>query len=88
MTTAIGWVATALFSASYFFKQQRTLLAIQIVAASVWILYGLGLGAVPVVVANVVVAASAGWSLWRISREERPGNATSRPAEATMNRAA
>jgi hypothetical protein len=35
MTTAIGWVATALFAASYFFKRQRTLLAIQIVAASV-----------------------------------------------------
>ena len=71
MTTVIGWVATALFSASYFFKRQRTLLAIQIVAASVWILYGLGLGAVPVVVANLVVAASAGWSLWRIWREDR-----------------
>ncbi len=71
MTSWIGWVATALFSASYFFKTRRSLLAVQVGAALVWIVYGAGLGAAPVVVANAIVAASAGWSVWRASRADK-----------------
>ena len=61
----LGWVATALFALSYFAKDRHNLLALQIVAASVWVGYGLLLGAAPVVVANVVVAGAAAFTVIR-----------------------
>jgi hypothetical protein len=59
---AIGWVATALFVLSYAAKDRRHLLALQVVAALVWIGYGTLLRAVPVIVANCLVAAAAAFS--------------------------
>lgn len=61
----IGWVATAAFASSYFFREPRSLRAIQGAAAVLWIGYGLFIRATPVVVANVIVAAAAGYSFWR-----------------------
>ena len=55
----IGWVATALFASSYFFKQPMVLRKVQAGAATLWVVYGLIIHAMPVVVANVVVAAVA-----------------------------
>ena len=46
---AIGWTATAIFSSSYFFRQPRALRLIQAAAACVWMVYGLAIGALPVV---------------------------------------
>ena len=62
MLDAIGWVATAIFSASYFFRQPRALRLIQAAAACVWMAYGLAIGALPVVVANAIVAVAALYS--------------------------
>jgi hypothetical protein len=62
MLDAIGWVATAIFSASYFFRQPAALRRIQAGAALLWVVYGLAIGALPVVVANVIVAAAAIYS--------------------------
>ena len=62
MLNAIGWVATAVFAASYFFRRPATLRKIQAGAACLWIVYGLLLGALPVVAANVIVAVAALWS--------------------------
>ena len=61
----VGWVATAAFASSYFCKEARTLRVIQGAAAVLWIGYGLFIRATPVVVANVIVAAAAGYSMWR-----------------------
>ena len=58
----IGWVATLLFAASYFFKHPAALRKIQAGAALLWVVYGLIIHALPVVAANLVVAAVAGWS--------------------------
>jgi hypothetical protein len=58
----IGWVATAVFGASYFFRQPRALRNVQAGAALLWVVYGLLIHAMPVVVANVVVAAMAIYS--------------------------
>ena len=55
----IGWVATAIFAASYLTKSPATLRRIQSVAACFWIVYGLLAGAAPVVAANLVVASAA-----------------------------
>ena len=65
MLDAIGWIATAIFSVSYFFRQQAALRLIQAAAACLWIAYGFGIHAWPVIVANVMVAAAALWSLSR-----------------------
>jgi hypothetical protein len=58
----IGWLATAVFASSYFFRQPLTLRRIQAGAAFLWVIYGAAIGAVPVVVANLIVAGAALYS--------------------------
>jgi hypothetical protein len=67
----IGWIATAVFSTSYFFKGANTLRWIQAGAALLWVTYGLMIHAMPVVVANVIVAAAALYSSLAASRRPR-----------------
>ena len=69
LLSAIGWIATAVFSTSYFFRNARTLRWIQAGAALLWVTYGVLLHAMPVIVANVIVAAAAGWSSVMESRQ-------------------
>jgi hypothetical protein len=73
-TDLVGWAATALFAASYFCREPRTLRLTQAAAALLWLAYGVVLQAAPVIVANVIVAGLALWSAWsdspRAAREE------------------
>jgi hypothetical protein len=64
----LGWLATAVFVASYRFTDQRTLRRIQAAAAVLWVGYGLARHAMPVVIANLLVAGMAVYS----SRRMRP----------------
>lgn len=70
----IGWIATALFASSYFFKRPAALRKVQAGAALLWVIYGLIIHAFPVVVANVVVAAVALYSIWGQRREPTPAS--------------
>lgn len=63
--TMIGWIATAVFAISYFFRRPATLRKIQAFAACLWIMYGIAIGALPVIVANVIVAGAALYSSFR-----------------------
>lgn len=65
MTESLGWVATAVFVGSYFFARPAALRAVQMAGAALWILYGVLIGAAPVVVANVLVFAAAAWTVAR-----------------------
>ncbi|HEV2749133.1 MAG TPA: hypothetical protein VGV12_01270 [Gemmatimonadales bacterium] len=58
----IGWFATALFTASYFCRTPATLRRVQGLAALAWAAYGIAIHAMPIIVANVIVAAVAVWS--------------------------
>ena len=73
MLEAIGWVATAVFSASYFFRQPTALRRIQAAAACLWIAYGLAIHAMPVVIANAIVAVAALYSAYGGRRASRTG---------------
>jgi len=73
----LGWVATAVFASSYFHSDAATLKKIQAVAACVWLVYGIAIGALPVVVANLIVAGAALYS----SLRTRPSRAEESPAE-------
>ena len=55
----IGWVATATFASSYFCKQPTMLRRVQGLAALLWMSYGFLIHALPVIIANMVVAAIA-----------------------------
>ena len=55
----IGWVATATFASSYLCKRPAVLRRVQGMAALLWMSYGLLTHALPVIVANAVVAAVA-----------------------------
>jgi hypothetical protein len=58
----IGWVATAAFGVSYFAKTPKALRIVQACAALLWIAYGFIIHAMPVVVANAIVAGAALYS--------------------------
>ena len=63
----LGWAATTVFVASYFCRRSSVLKAVQMTGALMWVVYGLSIGAPPVVVANLAVFAAAGWTLVRTS---------------------
>jgi hypothetical protein len=65
MTETLGWIATAVFVASYFFAKPAALRAVQMVGAMLWIVYGFLIGAVPVIAANVLVFSAAAWTVAR-----------------------
>lgn len=64
MTQTLGWVATAIFAGSYFLRP-AALRAVQMVAAVLWIVYGVLIDAIPVIAANALVFAAAAWTLAR-----------------------
>jgi len=59
---ALGWLATAVFLASYSRKSQQALRLTQAAAALLWVVYGILLDALPIIVANLLVAAVAAYS--------------------------
>jgi hypothetical protein len=61
----VGWLATAVFMASYFTKQPTTLRRVQGGAAGLWALYGVLIHSLPVIVANILVASVAVLSSFR-----------------------
>jgi hypothetical protein len=65
ITQTLGWVATAIFVGSYFFARPAALRAIQMVAATLWVVYGILIDAMPVIAANTLVFAAAAWTLVR-----------------------
>ncbi|HET7218836.1 MAG TPA: hypothetical protein VFJ02_12360 [Vicinamibacterales bacterium] len=64
----LGWLATAVFVSSYFCSRPEALTRVQMVGALMWIVYGVLIGASPVVVANLLVFAAAAWTTARIAR--------------------
>lgn len=61
----VGWLATAVFTASYFARDERLLRLLQVAGASLWLVYGIVVQAPPVIVANLLVLAAASWTTWR-----------------------
>lgn len=55
----IGWFATALFASSYLCRQPATLRRVQGLAALAWAVYGALIHALPILVANIIVAGAA-----------------------------
>lgn len=62
MTQYLGWAATAVFVGSYFCGRPEQLRRVQMAGALMWVLYGLLIGAAPVVAANVLVLGAAAWT--------------------------
>jgi hypothetical protein len=63
----VGWAATGVFVASYFFARPSRLRAIQMLGALLWMTYGLLIVALPVIIANMLVFAAAAWTSLRES---------------------
>jgi hypothetical protein len=80
MFDLLGWIATAIFAASYLLKSPSALRRCQAVAAVLWVIYGIFIRAAPVVGANLIVAAMALGSTWRLrnnGRKDLDGPSTS-----------
>jgi Bacterial inner membrane protein len=78
MIDGIGWVATAMFLASYACKDPKRLRLTQAAAALLWVAYGALLHAIPIVVANLLLVVVAVYSALGGSLLRR--NASSGPA--------
>jgi len=68
----LGWIATAVFAISYRCKDPVQLRRVQALAACIWAVYGAIIGALPVLVANMLVAGVAGWSSLRPLAARKP----------------
>lgn len=68
MLDGLGWVATALFAASYLCKSSRSIRRVQASAALLWVGYGIWMNALPIIVANVIVAVLAVYTDWKQPR--------------------
>ncbi len=68
----IGWLATAVFMTSYISKSPAALRRIQALASCLWLTYGLLIHSVPMVVANLLVAAVALYSSFNAAKSKRP----------------
>src|SRR5271170_2183003 len=64
----LGWSATAVFVASYFFDRQSLLRRVQMIGALLWMTYGILIHATPVIFANILVFAAAAWTAVRATR--------------------
>jgi hypothetical protein len=65
MVEYLGWLATAVFVGSYFCAAPAMLTRVQMLGALLWAVYGVLIGAVPVVAANLLVLGAAAWTLRR-----------------------
>ena len=72
---ALGWVATCVFVASYFFAKPSRLRGLQMLGALLWVTYGALIGAWPVIIANLLVFAAAAWTSVRKSGALGSGSA-------------
>jgi hypothetical protein len=61
----LGWAATCVFVASYFFAKPSWLRGFQMLGALLWITYGALINALPVIIANLLVFAAAAWTSLR-----------------------
>lgn len=64
----LGWTATAVFILSYFCRSPAALRSFQMAGATLWIVYGTVIGALPVIVANILVFSAAAWTVLRARR--------------------
>ncbi|HTC37483.1 MAG TPA: YgjV family protein [Steroidobacteraceae bacterium] len=71
----LGWAATCVFVASYFFARPSRLRAFQMIGALLWVTYGALIGALPVIIANLLVFAAAAWTALRKAPALQPGSA-------------
>jgi inner membrane protein len=58
----LGWVATAVFTASYFCTRAEALRRVQMVGAVMWMAYGVLIASSPVIVSNALVLGAAAWT--------------------------
>jgi hypothetical protein len=65
LADTMGWIATAVFVASYFFSKPAMLRGLQMLGALLWITFGVLIASKPVIASNILVFAAAGWTLAR-----------------------
>lgn len=65
MSDWLGWAATAVFTASYFFKRAGSIRVVQMIGALMWLAYGVLVDARPVIVANLLAAGAAAAGTWK-----------------------
>ena len=65
MVDSLGWLATAVFTGSYFCRRPEVLRRVQMFGALMWVAYGALVHPLPVVAANLLVLSAAAWTARR-----------------------
>lgn len=65
LADTVGWIASAVFVASYFFPNPTALRGLQMLGALLWVTFGVLIASKPVIASNVLVFAAAAWTLLR-----------------------
>jgi hypothetical protein len=85
----LGWIATTVFVSSYAFRNADRLRKVQMLGATIWVAYGVVMGAAPVIVANLLVLGAA---VWASRRGRTPGTGDagswSRPSPLSLQASA
>lgn len=76
MVDYLGWIATAVFVASYFCTSPTALRTVQMIGAVIWVIYGTLIEASPVIAANGLVFLAAAWTTVRAFKSLRRTHAT------------
>jgi hypothetical protein len=84
LVEVVGWVATAVFVASYFFRRAEILVRVQIAGAMLWVVYGVLMRAPPVIAANLLVAGAAMWKATQASRVHGSGTPSESAGEGSV----
>jgi hypothetical protein len=72
----VGWMATAVFVASYFFSKPAMLRTLQMLGAVLWMAFGVLIASKPVIASNVLVFSAAAWTLVRQRGPDRSASST------------
>jgi hypothetical protein len=76
LADTMGWIATAVFVASYFFSTPAMLRGLQMLGAVLWITFGVLIASKPVIASNVLVFSAAAWTLARNRGAGRSASST------------
>jgi hypothetical protein len=71
MSDLVGWLATAIFSSSYFVKNPIALRLVQASSSLCWMIHGIQVHSRPLMIANIIAITLALGSAWQMAA--KPG---------------
>lgn len=85
IANTVGWSATVVFVASYFFSKPAMLRGVQMLGSVLWFAFGVLIASKPVMASNLLVFAAAAWTLVRDRAVARAVSSPLLPAKEALD---